>query len=102
MTDAADSLDPVQHLLQLSTGYVVSTALQVVTALGVADHLTAGPKTTRDLATATGANEDALYRLLRLLAMVGVFHEDEPRRFALTPAAELLRTGVPGSLHDLV
>src|SRR5581483_9245206 len=41
-------------------------------------------------------NEDALYRVLRALATVGVFEEVAPRRFALTPLAELLRRDQPG------
>src|SRR5712692_2934654 len=83
--------DPVQHIFQLATGYAVSTALQLAVEVGVADRLTAGPLTARELAEATSTNEDALYRVLRLLASVGVFDEIAPRRFALTPAADILR-----------
>ena len=97
-----DSADPAQHVLQLATGYVVSTALQLAVQLGVADHLAAAPRTARELAAATGANEDALYRVLRALSSVGVFDEVAPRRFALTPAADLLRKDAPRSIHDLV
>jgi hypothetical protein len=68
----------------------------------VADHLAAGPRTTADLARATNTNEDALYRLLRLLASVGIFEEVGPRSFALTPPAALLRTRTPESIHGIV
>ncbi|MFY0563775.1 hypothetical protein ACN28E_08005 [Archangium lansingense] len=40
--------------------------------------------------------------MLRLLASVGVFVEDAEGRFGLTPASELLRSQVPGSLRDAV
>src|SRR4051812_34966065 len=42
---------------------------------------------------------DALYRLLRSLAAVGVLHELDDRRFELTELGEGLRTDVPGSVH---
>lgn len=91
----------IQHVLQLATGYMVSAALGVVARLGIADQLAAGPRPTSDLARDVGANEDALYRAMRALAMVGVFTETSPRTFALTPAGQLLRTGVPGSVRDM-
>jgi hypothetical protein len=81
---------------------MVSAALGVVTQLAIADTLASGPKSTADLATATGAHEDALYRVMRALAMVGVFTEVSPCTFALTPAADLLRAGAPGSVRELV
>ena len=81
---------------------MASAALGVVADLGVADHMANGPTPVADLATETGANEDALYRVLRALAVTGVFSETSPRTFALTPAGALLRSNVPGSVRDLV
>ena len=52
-----------------------------------------------ELAETTSTNADALYRLLRALASVGIFAEGEPRQFALTPLAEPLRSDVPGSAN---
>lgn len=92
----------IQHVFQLGTGYMVSAALGIAARLGIAEQLVAGPASSADLARATGVNEDALYRVLRALAMVGVFAETAPRTFALTPAANLLRAGVPGSLREMV
>jgi SAM-dependent methyltransferase len=40
-----------------------------------------------------GAEQDALYRVLRLLASEGLFQEVEPRVFATTETGELLRDG---------
>jgi hypothetical protein len=99
--DAPPQASAEQLLLQVSTGYIVSSALQVAVRLGVADLLSNGPLASTELAEATGADEDALYRVLRALASVGVFEETASRRFALTPAAELLLTGTPGSLRDM-
>jgi hypothetical protein len=94
--------DPVQHMMQLVNGYQVSSALFAVAEAGVADHLADGPRSTADLAARTGTNEDALFRILRLLAMVGVFEECGPRTFRLTPAADLMRRDHPHSMHAML
>ncbi len=93
---------PGDLLMQIACGYMASRALNIVTELKVADLLSAGPKPVFELAKATGTNEDALYRVLRALASVGIFTEVAPRKFGLTPAAELLQSGVPGSFHPMV
>jgi hypothetical protein len=89
-----------QLVMQLATGYIASAALQTAVKLKLADHVAAGASTVADLAKASGVQEDALYRVLRTLASVGVFEETAPRTFALTPAADALRQ-VPGSLYDM-
>jgi hypothetical protein len=90
---------PAPTLMRLLAGAQVSQAIHVAATLGVADLLSAGPRASDELAAETGAHAGSLYRLLRALAAVGVLHEDEQRRFALTPVGELLRPDVPGSLH---
>ena len=94
--------DPAQQLFHIATGYVLSSALHVVTDVGVADHLGGGPKPVAELAKATGTNEDALYRIMRALASVGIFEEVGPRTFALTPPAELLQRAHPRSARDMM
>jgi hypothetical protein len=94
-------MNPAQLVLQVATGYMASSCLYAAIKLNVADHLAAGPKTMAELAKASGANEDALYRILRLLASLGIFDEVAPRKFALTPAADLLRKDAPGSLRGM-
>jgi hypothetical protein len=49
-----------------------------------------------------GAHAGALYRVLRALASVGIFSEDDAGRFHNTPLAEPLRTAIPGSLRAFV
>jgi hypothetical protein len=93
---------PPQVLLQMTTAYVPSAALWVAAELRVADLLGTGSKPVAELARATKTNEDALFRTLRVLAMVGIFTETEPRHFALTPPAELLRSDHPQSMRDTV
>ncbi len=89
-----------QLVFQLSLSYVVSSALHVALELGLPDRLAAGPRTVSDLARDTGANEDALFRILRVLASVGMFEEQSPRTFAANLPAQMLRTG-PNSSRDI-
>ncbi len=95
------SQNPAEQVLQIAMGYMASSALYVAIALNVPDELAGGPKDVSALARACGANEDALYRVLRLLASMGMFAEQGPRKFALTPASDLLRKDVPGSLRGM-
>jgi len=86
-------------ILGLRMGRVVSRALHVAAELGVADLLSEGPKDISELAAATDSHPQSLDRLLRMLASDGIFAETADRGFGLTPAAELLRSGV---LRDAV
>jgi len=88
-------------VMQLATGYMASISIHIVAKLGIADLLKNGARSTADLAAATQTNEDRLYRMLRALAATGIFTEVAPRRFALTPAADCLRSDVEGSLRPM-
>ena len=86
---------PSAALINLVNGFKVSQALHVAATIGIADLLKNGPQTSDDLAAATRTHAGSLYRLLRALASVGVFREDEDQRFALTPLGECLRSDAP-------
>src|SRR5207249_3773874 len=83
------------------TGYWISQAIYAAAHFSIADHLKNGPKTVGELAEASSTNPDALYRLLRALASVGIFTEGKSRLFSLTPLAEPLRSDVAGSKRAL-
>lgn len=68
-------------------------------SLGIADLLEDGPKSVDELAQDTRAHAPALYRLLRALAGVGVFAEEDDGRFVLTPTAEYLGIDGPVSVR---
>ena len=89
---------PAQVLAGMLAGAWLAQALAVVARLGVADLLDAGPRTPAEIATATGTNAAAMYRVLRALAGAGVFAEDASGRFGLTPLAGPLRAGADDSL----
>jgi 2,7-dihydroxy-5-methyl-1-naphthoate 7-O-methyltransferase len=64
--------------------------VRVVATLRIADHIAGGKTRIDELATASGADADALYRVLRHLVAKGVFEEPTPGRFALNEAARML------------
>jgi hypothetical protein len=79
-------------LLQLINAYQISQAIHVAATLRVPDHLRGGPLNCEELARLTNSHAATLYRVLRALAAIGIFHEERDRRFALSPLAEGLRT----------
>jgi O-methyltransferase domain/Dimerisation domain len=83
---------PSAALRRLVNGYQATQAIHVAAVLGIADLLAGGPRASDELAAATDAHPGSLYRLLRALAGIGVLHEEEGRRFALTPLGECLRS----------
>ncbi len=84
--------NPWLDLLSLINGFQTTQAIRVASILGVADHLKGGARSVDELASLTQSNADALYRLLRALAAVGVFREEAHRKFTLTPMGDCLRT----------
>ncbi|MEV5378973.1 methyltransferase [Streptomyces nondiastaticus] len=90
------------RLMEEAYGFLHSAALRTAASLRLADLLAGGPRTAAELAADTGTDGRTLHRLLRLLASRGVFREDEAGAFGLTPAADALRTDIPGSLHSAV
>jgi hypothetical protein len=92
----------IGDLLAMVRGYQVSKAMAAAAELGVADLLRDGARPVDELAAVTRTDPPTLYRLLRALAAVGVFHEDGARRFSLTPIGEYLRRDHPQSVDPLV
>ena len=95
----APDVTPGEELRRLVLGYRISQAIRVAAELNIADLLAGGPRSADDLAAASGAHAPSLYRVLRLLASEGVFAEADDGRFVLTPMAEALQRGAPGSLR---
>jgi hypothetical protein len=92
---------PTTTVLHMLYGAMMTQLISVAAQLGLADLLGEEAKSSAELAQAVGAHPQILYRVLRALASVGIFAEDQAQRFHLTPMAELLRTEVPGSLRAL-
>jgi len=97
LADATNT--PAQtSLVDMAQGYFRGKVLCAAVRLGIADALGAGEKNLDDLAVAVAADPDALYRLLRTLASIGIVREVAPTRFALTPFGQPLRRDTPGTV----
>ncbi|MBY5163613.1 methyltransferase [Salsipaludibacter albus] len=92
---------PVLRLLEQTTSLVEVRATAAFARLGVADVLGADRRTAIDLATVLDVDPDALDRLLRFLATVGVVDRDADA-FALTAMGDLLRRDHPQSLRPWI
>lgn len=91
---------PQAVIMQLSMGALVTQAIYVAAKLGIADVVDQGPKHIGDIAKEVGAHSRSLYRILRTLASLGVFHEASPNTFENSPLSEVLRSGIPGSMRE--
>lgn len=92
---------PDDTLLQMILGAWVSQAIYVAAKLEIADLLKDGAKSSDELTKSTQVDPNSLYRVLRVLASIGIFSEGENRQFELTPLAEYLRSDIPESLRAI-
>lgn len=92
----AQELDRVQELAD----HVVPITVRALCRFGIFDLLKEGPETVSELASRSGTNADALYRMMRALAAKGLFTEVSDHEFALSGLGRLLRTDGTLSLGD--
>lgn len=92
---------PSIAVLNMICGYWVTQFIYVAAKLNIADHLKKRPMTCQELAQATGANEQALYRLMRGLASLGIFTETKEGRFKLNALGKSLCADTPGSMRSM-
>src|SRR5579859_7055036 len=90
---------PQLVLQQFIQGFQVTQCIYVAAKLGIADLLKDGPRTSEELAQATGTHAPSLYRVLRLLTAAELLREGEGHAFTLTPLGTYLQTDVPASLR---
>jgi SAM-dependent methyltransferase len=96
------TVSPQVEVLRMIYGAVTTRLIALAAELRVADRLEDGPQSAETLAAATGTDADALRRMLRTLAGVGVFTEVTPGVFGQTPLSAVLRDGSAGSIRDAV
>ena len=89
-------------LVEMAMAYSRSCVLCAAARLGVADALGDDVRSVGFLAGKCQADADALYRLLRALASIGVTEETTPEYFRLTPFGKPLRRDVPQSAWPAV
>jgi ubiquinone/menaquinone biosynthesis C-methylase UbiE len=93
---------PNAGLVEMAMAYSRSRMLCAAARLGIADALGDEERNLGFLAERCQADPDALYRLLRALASIGVTEETAPEHFRLTPFGKPLRRDDPQSVWAAV
>jgi orsellinic acid C2-O-methyltransferase len=97
MTD----VDARARVMEMITACWTTKVLGVAAELRLPDLMAEGALTSSALAAKTGSQPDALRRLLRAMAVLGLCRQTGEDRFELTEAGEILRAGAPGSLRGM-
>jgi hypothetical protein len=93
----------------LTRGQLTTKAIYIAAKLRIADYLKDGPKDIEKLAEETKTHPNSLYRLLRMLASIGIFAETKEggveehinqRKFELTHMSSLLLSETKDSVRD--
>jgi precorrin-6B methylase 2 len=93
-------LKAATEAVELITGGWRAQCLYTAVKLGIPDLVEGGRTTDAQLAEATGAVEEGIHRLMRLLVAVGVFEGDGVRGYRNTPVSSVLLNN-PDSLRDM-
>ena len=87
-------------ILQIMNGGYVAGAIACLAQLGIPDLVDGAPKSAEGLASQIGADPQALYRLMRATASVGVLAEGPDGKFSQTPMSTVLRSNATPSLRS--
>jgi hypothetical protein len=93
---------PPFRLLQIGSAFWHSRALYVAARLDIATILGDVELEADVIASRATANADAIGRLLRLLAALGVFEEKAPHVFRNNKVSAFLRTDNPGNVRAMI
>lgn len=89
------------QMFQILNGVYVAGAVSCLAQLGIPDLVESGPKSAEELAKQLSVQPQALYRLMRATASVGVLSEGADGKFSETPMSAVLRTDGNPSLRAL-
>ena len=93
-------LNAAQQAVELITGGWRAQCLYTAVKLAIPDHIAAGRATDGALAEATGAEEEGVHRLMRLMVAMGVFDGDGQTGYRNT-AVSLTLVDQPDSLRNM-
>ncbi|MFI9051878.1 methyltransferase [Streptomyces sp. NPDC053427] len=103
MSSENQSVDEGREVLtRIAYGAMASHVVGAAARLGIAELIGDGERTADELAAECAAQPEAMARLLRALAGLGLLGEITPGRFTVTPAGALLRADGPQSLYSFV
>lgn len=101
MTAQPEAAPALGGIFQILNGAHVAGAVSCLAQLGIPDLVEDVPKSAEELAKQIGAHPQALYRLMRATACVGVLSEGPDGRFSQTPMSSVLRSNATPSLRSL-
>jgi hypothetical protein len=90
------------RLVQISAAYWQSRVLYVAAKLDIATVLADGQLSAQEIAVRVRAQPDALWRLLRMLAAMGIFEEVSPQVFRNNKLSRCLSEGDPQSVRAMI
>jgi hypothetical protein len=93
---------PSFRLMQIGSAFWQSRVLYVAARLDIATVLGDKHLTADEIAAHVSADPDATYRLLRMLAALGVFEEVSPRVFSNNGLSAYLREDHPKSVRAMI
>ncbi|WP_329175127.1 methyltransferase [Streptomyces sp. NBC_01477] len=93
-------LKAAQEAVELITGGWRAQCLHTAIRMGVPDHIAAGRTTDHALAEATGARQEGIHRMMRLLVAMGVFEGEGQGGYRNTAVSRVL-LDQPDSLRDM-
>jgi ubiquinone/menaquinone biosynthesis C-methylase UbiE len=87
-------------MIRLFMSYIPTRVIYVAAKLELTDHITDQGSSAAELAEKLKVDVRALYRIMRVLAGLGVLHQDDRDRFFVTPFGETLRKNSSQSVRD--
>jgi len=102
MLDAAIARPPEAQIAEMMLSQIVPRLAWLAATLKLPDYLSNGPKSATELAALTGTHGPTLHRVLRTMASLGFFAEQDGQRFALQPLGAVLKSGTPSHAAAIV
>jgi hypothetical protein len=97
---AIENQELAQSMIRLFMGYIPPRVIYVAAKLELADHIGEDGASAQALAQKLKVDAEALYRVMRVLAGLGVLHQNDNNVFFVTPFGETLRKNSPQSVRD--
>lgn len=90
------------RLMQIGSAFWQSRALYVAARLDIATVLADEALPAEEIASRIRTQPDATFRLLRMLAAMGIFEEASPRVFSNNKLSDCLREGSPQNVRAMI
>ena len=97
---AVENRTYAQSMIRLFMSYIPTRVIYVAVKLELTDHIDDDGASAQDLAQKLKVDPPALYRVMRVLAGLGVLRQDDNDRFYVTPFVGTLRKDSPQSVRD--